>query len=66
MNFPIGLLTTLPPHPVLFIKNVGEPPKKKRPGRTPDIMRKGGPMKDRSKYDRKPKHRREHGPENHD
>lgn len=34
--------------------------KKERPprvGRTPDILRKGGPMKDRKKYNRKPKRR---------
>jgi len=31
--------------------------KKKAPrvGRTPDLLRKGGPMKDRKKYDRKNK-----------
>jgi hypothetical protein len=27
--------------------------KKPRTGRTPDILRMGGPIKDRSKYDRK-------------
>lgn len=27
--------------------------KKPRVGRTPDILRKSGPMKDKSKYDRK-------------
>jgi len=66
--FILGLLETLPAKPVLIIhmanKKEKEPP---RVGRTPDIMRKGGPMKDRSKYDRKPKHkRRNYGPENHD
>jgi hypothetical protein len=26
---------------------------KKKPPRPPDVLRKGGPMKDRTKYDRK-------------
>lgn len=33
------------------------PPKKKRSGPSPPILRKGGPMKDKSKYNRKPKHK---------
>ncbi len=34
--------------------------KKKQP-RSPDILRKGGPMRDRSKYSRKEKHKGDEG-----
>lgn len=35
------------------------PSLRKQSGRTPDIHRKAGPHRDRSKYNRKPKHKGE-------
>lgn len=60
IDFQMHLLDSLPPRPVLFMTDVTGKKRKKPPrvGRTPDVLRKGGPMKDRSKYDRQPKHKR--------
>ena len=58
--FRLGWLDALPQHPALFIKDIKTGDKKPpRVGRTPDILRKSGPMKDKTKYNRKPKHKGE-------
>ena len=36
-------------------------PPRKRSGRTPDLLRKSGPMRDRTKYTRKTKHQPKRG-----
>ena len=35
-----------------------KPKPRHRSGPTPDVLRKGGPMRDRKKYTRKPKHKK--------
>lgn len=44
---------------MIWMSKKAKPPIKKRSGPSPAILGKGGPMKDRSKYTRKRKHKDE-------